>query len=79
MNLKYEHLCCFKTRLKCSRLQLKTLINSYENGCLICNEIILYGRETWSLKLRQNHKLRVFENKVLRRILGSKREEAAGE
>jgi hypothetical protein len=30
--------------------------------------VILYGCETWSLKLREEHRLRVFENKVLRRI-----------
>jgi hypothetical protein len=34
--------------------------------------VILYGCETWSLTLRKEHKLRVFENKVLRRISGSK-------
>jgi hypothetical protein len=30
----------------------------------------LYGRETWSLILREEHRLRVFENRVLRRIFG---------
>jgi hypothetical protein len=34
--------------------------------------IILPGRETWSLTLREEHRLRVFENRVLRRILGPK-------
>jgi hypothetical protein len=37
--------------------------------------IVLYGCETWSLTLREEHRLRVFENRVLRRIVGSKREE----
>jgi hypothetical protein len=37
--------------------------------------VILYGCETWSLTLREEHKLRVFENKVLRRILGPMRVE----
>jgi len=36
---------------------------------------VLYGCETWSLTLREEHRLRVFENRVLRRICGSKREE----
>jgi hypothetical protein len=36
--------------------------------------VVLYGCETWSLTLREEHKLRVFENGVLRRILGPKRE-----
>jgi hypothetical protein len=31
---------------------------------------ILYGCETWSLTLREEHRLRVFENRVLRRIFG---------
>jgi hypothetical protein len=37
--------------------------------------VILYGCETWSLTLREEHRLRVFENKVLRRIFGPKRDE----
>jgi hypothetical protein len=41
--------------------------------------VILYGCETWSLTLRQEHRLRVFENKVLRRIFGPKRDEVTGE
>jgi hypothetical protein len=32
--------------------------------------VVLYGYETWSLKLRQEHRLRVFESRVLRRIFG---------
>jgi len=37
--------------------------------------VILYGRETWSLTLREERKLRVFENMVLRRIFVSRRDE----
>jgi hypothetical protein len=33
--------------------------------------VVLYGRETWSLTLREVHRLKVFENRVLRRIFGS--------
>jgi hypothetical protein len=40
--------------------------------------VILYGFETWSLTLREEHRLRVFENKVLRRIFGPKRDEVTG-
>jgi hypothetical protein len=40
--------------------------------------VILYGREIWSLTLTGEHRLRVFENKVLRRILGPKRDEVTG-
>jgi hypothetical protein len=41
--------------------------------------VVLYGCETWSLKLREEHILRVFENRVLRRIFGPKRDEVRGE
>jgi sorting nexin-29 len=37
--------------------------------------VVLYGCETWSLTLREEHRLRVFENRVLRRIFGPKRDE----
>jgi hypothetical protein len=40
--------------------------------------VILYGCETWSLTLREDHRLRVFENKVLRRIFGPKRDDVTG-
>jgi hypothetical protein len=40
--------------------------------------VVLYGCETWSLKLREEHRLRVFENRVLRRISGPKRDEVTG-
>jgi len=36
---------------------------------------VLYGCENWSLTLREEHGLRVFENRVLRKIFGPKREE----
>jgi hypothetical protein len=41
--------------------------------------IVLYGCETWSLTLREAHRLRVFENRVLRGILGPRRDEVTGE
>jgi hypothetical protein len=40
---------------------------------------VLYGCETWSLTLREEHRLRVFENRVLRRIYGPKKDEVTGE
>jgi hypothetical protein len=40
--------------------------------------VILYGCKTWSLTLREVHRLRVFENKVLRRIFGPNRDEVTG-
>ena len=41
--------------------------------------VVLYGCETWSLTLREERKLRVFENMVLRRIFGPRRDEVTGE
>jgi hypothetical protein len=46
---------------------------------LIVNSVVLYGCETWSLTLREEHRLRVFENRVLRRIFGLKRDEVTGD
>jgi hypothetical protein len=40
--------------------------------------VVLYGCETWPLTLRDEHRLRMFENRVLRRIFGPKRDEVTG-
>jgi hypothetical protein len=41
--------------------------------------VVLYGCETWSLTLREKHRLKVFEHRVLRRIYGPKRDKVTGE
>jgi hypothetical protein len=41
--------------------------------------VVLYGCEIWSLTLREEHRLRVFENKVLRRIFGPKTDKVTAE
>ena len=41
--------------------------------------VVLYGCETWSLTLREERRLRVFENRALWRIFGPKRDEVTGE
>ena len=41
--------------------------------------VVLYGCETWSLTLTEEHRLRVFEYRLLRRIFGPKRDEVTGE
>ena len=41
--------------------------------------VVLYGCETWSLTLREERTLRVCESRVLRRIIGSKRDDVTGE
>jgi len=40
--------------------------------------VVLYGCEAWSLTLREERKLRVFENMVLRRIFGPRRDDVTG-
>ena len=60
-----------------SRLLSKSLkIKIYRTIIL---PVVLYGCETWSLTLREERKLRVFENMVLRRIFGPRRDEVTGE
>ena len=46
---------------------------------IIILPVVLYGCETWSLTLREEGRLRVFENKVLRRIFGPRRDEVTGD
>jgi hypothetical protein len=41
--------------------------------------VVLYGCETWPLTLREERRLRVFENRVLRKVFGPKRDEVTGE
>jgi len=41
--------------------------------------VVLYGCKTWSLTLREERRLRVFENRVLRKVFGPKRDEVTGE
>jgi hypothetical protein len=51
-------------------------IKIYRNIIL---HVVLHVCKTWSLTLREERKLRVFENRVLRRICGPKRDEVTGE
>jgi hypothetical protein len=53
----------------------KVKIRIYKTIILL---VVLYGCETWFLILREEHRLRVFVNRVLRRILGPKRDEVIG-
>jgi hypothetical protein len=45
---------------------------------MIILPVVLYGCETWSLTGREEHRMWVFENRVLRRIFGPKRDEVTG-
>jgi hypothetical protein len=57
-------------------LSKNLIIGIYETIIL---PVVLYGCETWSLTLREEHRLKVFENRVLRRIFGLKMDEVTGE
>ena len=70
---------CYQSvqNILCSRLLSKNLkIKIYRTVIL---PVVFYGYETWSLTLREGRKLRVFENRVMRRIFGPRRAEVTGE
>jgi hypothetical protein len=74
-NLGQNQNACYHSvqNLLSSRLISKNLkIKIYKTVVL---PVLLYGCETWSLTLREKHRLRVFENRVMRRIFGPKRKE----
>jgi hypothetical protein len=56
----------FSLPVSCKKLKIKI----YKT---VIFPVVLYGCETWSAALRDEHRLRVFENRVLRRIFGPKR------
>ena len=76
--LKLGHACYYSVQnlLSSSLLSKKLKIEVYRTIILL---VVLYGCETWSLTLREEHRLRVFENRVLRRVFGPKRHEVTGE
>jgi hypothetical protein len=76
--LNYGNACYHSVQsLLSSRLLLKNIkIRIYKTIIL---PVVLYGCETWSLTLREEHRLRVIENRVLRRIFGLKRDKVTGE
>ena len=61
--------------LSSSLLTKKLKIKVYRTIIL---PVVLYGCETWSLTLREERRLRVFENRVLRRVFGPKRDDVTG-
>ena len=76
--LKLGNACYYSVQnLLSSSLLSKTLkIKIYRTIIL---PVVLYGCETWSLTMREERRLRVFENRVLRRVFGPKRDEVTGE
>jgi hypothetical protein len=87
MRLNLGNACCHSVQnLSSSRLLSKIVkIGTHKiiilpvvlYGCEIWS-VVLYGCEIWSLKLRKEHILRAFENRVLTRIFGPKRDEVTG-
>jgi hypothetical protein len=55
--------------------QVITKINLHE---IVILRVVLYWCETWSLTLSEEHRLRVFEKRVLRRMFGPKRDKILG-
>ena len=76
--LKLGNACYYSVQyiLSSSLLSEKLKIKIYRTIIL---PVVLYGCETWSLILRDERRLRVFENRVLRRVFGPKRDEVTGE
>jgi hypothetical protein len=67
-------------QLTCVSLHLNLLSSSLQKIYkTIILPVVLYGCETWSLTLREEHRLKMLENRVLRRIFGPKRDEVTGE
>ena len=76
--LKSENACYLSVQniLSSSLLFKNIRIKLYRNIIL---PVVLYECETWSLTLREERRLRVFENRVLRRIIGPKWDDVTGE
>jgi hypothetical protein len=76
-----------KDQCRCLRYSVQSLLSSrllsrnlkvkiYKTTIL---PVVLYGCETWSLTIREEHRLRVFENRVMNRIFGPNRDEVTGQ
>jgi hypothetical protein len=73
-----KNACCHSVQSLVSSLMLSrnVKVKIYKTTTL---PVVLYGCKTWSLTLREEHRLRVFQNRVLKRIFGPKRDEVTGE
>jgi hypothetical protein len=75
-----------KLRISCYRSVQNVLSSNLLSKILkikiygtIILRVVLYGCETWSLTLREERRLRVFKNRVLKRVFGPKRDQVTGE
>jgi hypothetical protein len=76
--LKLGNACCYSVQnlLSSSLLSKNLKIKIYRTIIL---PVVLYGCETWSPTVKEERRLRVFENRVLRRVVEPKRDEVTGE
>jgi len=76
--LKLGNACYYSVQnLLSSRLLSKNLKTKMYRTIIL--PVVLYGCEIWSLTLREERRLRVFKNRVLRRVFGSRRDKVTGE
>jgi hypothetical protein len=76
--LKSRNACCRSVQNILSSILISKNIKIKIYRTIIL-PVVLYGCETWSLILGEERRLRVFKNRVLRRIFGPKRDEVTGE
>jgi hypothetical protein len=76
--LQSGNACCHLVKNLLSSSLLSKIIKIKIQRTVILS-IILYGYENWSLTLKEGHMLRVFQNKVLRKIFGPKRDDVTWE
>ena len=76
--MRSEGACCHTVQnLLSSSLIFKNIEIKIHRTVIL--PVVVYGCETWSLRLKEERRLRVFENRVLRRLFGPKRDEVTGE
>jgi hypothetical protein len=75
LNLGYAYYHSVQRLLSSCLLSKNIKIRTYK---IIILSVVLYRCETWHSTLREDHRLRVFENRVVRRIFGPKRDEIIG-
>ena len=75
--LKSGNACCYSVQnLLSSSSQSRNIKNKIYRTIIL--PVVLYGCDTWSLTFREEHRLRVFESRVQRRIFGPKRNKLTG-
>jgi hypothetical protein len=76
LGTRVTHQNCIHEETKSINPGIITIVKIYSTIIL---PVVLYGHETWSLTLREEHRFSEFENRMLRRIFGPEGEEVAGD